>query len=137
MYDYDMLDYGYKSGSQMADAGIWAIVAFVIALIGGICLYFTVFSDKNESKYEGFMAKLYDFVKFKKLYISAFLKITYLILAIYITLYSFALISTSFIAFLLVLLLGNILLRFAYEFSLVLLGIYENTTEMCKKLGKK
>ena len=63
MYDYDMLDYGYKSGSQMADAGIWAIVAFVIALIGGICLYFTVFSDKNESKYEGFMAKLYDFVK--------------------------------------------------------------------------
>lgn len=136
MYDYDVFDYGYSSSSQMSGVGIWSIIAIVVALIGGICLYFTVFSDKNADKYKGFMAKLYDFVKFKKLYISAFLKITYLIFAIYITLYSFALISSSFIGFLLVLVLGNILIRFAYEFSLVLLGIYENTTEMNKKLKK-
>ena len=45
---------------------IWILIALIVAIIGGICLYFTVFSDKNKGKYTGFMGWLYDFVKFKK-----------------------------------------------------------------------
>ena len=55
-------------------SAVWSIIALVIAIIGGICLYFTVFSDKNKEKYTGFMAKFYDFVKFKKMFITSFLK---------------------------------------------------------------
>lgn len=82
------------------------------------------------------MAKLYEFIKFKKMYITTILKVSYLILAIFITLSSFSLISTSFVGFLLTLLFGNLILRIAYEFSLVLLSIHENVSEINKKMKK-
>ena len=121
---------------NLESAGIWVIISFVVALIGGICLYFTVFSDKKEKSYTGFMGKLYEFVKFKKMYITTILKVSYLISAIFITLSSFSLISTSFVGFLLTLLLGNLMLRVVYEFSLVLLSIHENVSEINKKIKK-
>ena len=76
------------------------------------------------------------FDKFKKMYITTILKVSYLILAIFITLSSFSLISTSFVGFLLTLLFGNLILRIAYEFSLVLLSIHENVSEINKKMKK-
>ena len=132
---------GYPTGAGSMGGGVWTlvwtIVSIVAALVGGIVLYFTVFGNKNEGKYKGFMAWLYDFVKFKKLYITTIIKVTYLVGAIFLTLYSFTLIGTSsFVAFLLVLLLGNLLLRVTYEFSLVLLSIHENIVEMNQKLKK-
>lgn len=133
------LDSSYGNSSSLFNfesAGIWVIISFVVALVGGICLYFTVFSDKNENNYKGFMAKLYEFVKFKKMYITTILKVSYLILAIFITLSSFSLISTSFVGFLLTLLFGNLILRIVYEFSLVLLSIHENVSEINKKMKK-
>ena len=82
------------------------------------------------------MAKLYDFVKFKKMFITSFLKVLYINLTIYITLASFGLIGTSFLAFILTLVLGNIIVRVIFEFSLIMLGIYENTTEIAKNTKK-
>lgn len=70
------------------------------------------------------------------MYITTILKVSYLILAIFITLSSFSLISTSFVGFLLTLLFGNLILRIAYEFSLVLLSIHENVSEINKKMKK-
>ncbi len=135
--DYGALDYGYSSPSLFSsDSSVWIIISIVVAIVGGICLYFTVFSDNNEGKYTGFMAKLYEFVKFKKMYITTILKVSYLIVAIYLTLSSFALISTNFLLFLLTLIGGNLLLRIVYEFSLVLLSIQENVSEINKKIKK-
>ena len=135
-YGYDLGTTSVSTPSMGTGALIWTIVSLILAVIGGIVLYFTVFANKNEDKYKGFMAWLYDFVKFKKLYITTVLKISYLVLAIFLTLYSFALISSSFIAFLLTLTLGNLLLRMVYEFSLVLLSIHENVSEINKKMKK-
>ena len=102
-----MYGYGYTTTAAPAVSSgmgifqlVWLIVSLVAALVGGIVLYFTVFANKNEGKYKGFMAWLYDFVKFKKLYITTVLKVTYMVLAIFLTLYSFALIGTSFLLFL-------------------------------------
>ena len=129
---------GYVTTGASAGLGtlIWTIISAVVALIGGIVLYFTVFANKNENKYKGFMGWLYDFVKFKKLYITSILKISYMVLAIFLTLYSFTLIGVDFIMFLLTLVLGNLVLRLAYEFSLVLLSIHENVAEINKKMKK-
>ena len=129
---------GYVTTGASAGLGtlIWTIISAVVALIGGIVLYFTVFANKNENKYTGFMGWLYDFVKFKKLYITSILKISYMVLAIFLTLYSFTLIGVDFIMFLLTLVLGNLVLRLAYEFSLVLLSIHENVAEINKKMKK-
>ena len=132
----DSYDYGITNPVGFNASGVWIIISLVVAIIGGICLYFTVFSDKNERKYQGFMSKLYDYVKFKKMYITVILKVSYLVFAIYLTLVSFTAISTSFLAFLLILIFGNLILRLIYEFSLVLLSIQENVSEINKKMQK-
>lgn len=123
--------------NSVASSAIWIIVSLVLAIVGGIVLYFTFLKKDNEGKYTGFLGWMYDFLTFKKLTIENVLKILYLICAIFVTLFSFATISTSFIAFLLYLVVGNLIVRIAYELILVRLIICRNTTEINKKLDKK
>ena len=130
MYDYD---YMTNTTSSIQGSIIWFIIAAVLAVIGGIVIYFLfVRTDKKEDN--KYLAWFKDFADFKKMLIEPILKVTYLILAIFITLYSFGLIGVSFVAFLLMLTLGNILLRLAYETTLILLMIWKNTTEINKKM---
>lgn len=78
----------------------------------------------------------YNFFTFKNMLLETLLKVLYIIIALYITLSSFSLISISFIGFLLQLILGNLLARIGFEFSLILLTICKNTTEINDKLSK-
>ncbi len=132
MLGNNLYSYGYNSSAN--GAMIWMIISLVLAIIGGICLYFTVFGKANENKFTGFMKWLYDFVTFKKMMLESLLRVLYIIIAIYITLSSFALISTSFVGFLGMLILGNLIARITFEFSLVLLTICKNTTEINSKM---
>ena len=125
------------SSSDAINSSVWMIVSIILAVVGGILIYFLFLSKKNEGKFKGFAGWLYDFLSFKKMFMEALLKITYLILALYITLSSFALIGTNFIAFLSTLILGNVILRLVYEFSLLLLVICRNTTDISKKLSNR
>ena len=77
---------------------------------------------------------MFDFVTFKKLILEDILKILYIIVAIYITLSSLGLISTSFVLFLVQLVFGNIIARIGFEFSLLMITICKNTTEINDKL---
>ena len=124
------------SSPKFAASGIWTIVSVILAIIGGIVLYFTFLSKKNEGKFTGFLGWLYDFLTFKKMMIENVLKILYIIVALFVTLSSFGLISISFLAFLLTLVIGNVLTRVRYELLLVKLVICKNTTEINKKLNK-
>ena len=126
----------YGSSGISAGNSVWVIIAAVLAVVGGIVVYFTFLSKKNEGKFTGFLGWLYDFLTFKKMVIENILKILYLIIAAFITLSSFALISSSFLAFLAYLLLANLLVRIIYELFLVVLIICRNTTEINKKMGK-
>ena len=126
-----------SSSNSAASASVWIIVSIILAIIGGILIYFLFLSKKNEGKFNGFVGWLYDFLSFKKMFMEALLKITYLIVALYITLSSFALIGSSFIGFLAMLIIGNVVARLVYEFSLLLLVICRNTTEINKKLSNK
>lgn len=134
--------YGYSSkpnlfASMNSGNSVWVIISLVLAIIGGIVLYFTFLSKKNEGKYTGFLAWMYDFLTFKKMVIENILKILYLVIAIFITLSSFAMISSSFLAFIAYLTIGNLIARIMYELFLVVLVICRNTTEINKKLDKK
>ena len=124
------------SSPKFAASGIWTIVSVILAIIGGIVLYFTFLSKKNEGKFTGFLGWLYDFLTFKKMMIENVLKILYIIVALFVTLSSFGLISISFLAFLLTLVIGIVLTRVIYELLLVKLVICKNTTEINKKLNK-
>ena len=132
--------YGTRSIMSMSSAvgsTVWVILSLILAIIGGILVYFLFLSKKNEGKFKGFLGWLYDFLSFKKMFLEALLKVTYIIVAIYITLSSFALIGESFLSFLLTIVLGNVLARVVYEFSLILLVICRNTTDIAKNTSKK
>lgn len=122
--------------SVLENAIAWIVIA-AIAIIGGLVLYFTFLSKRNEGKFKGFLGWAYEFFNFKKFTIEAILKITYLILAIFTTLFSFTMIASSPVGFLAILVLGNLVLRIFYESTLVILVICRNTTEINNKLTKK
>lgn len=126
-----------KTSSSAAQNSVWIIISAVIAVVGGIVLYFTFLSKKNEGKFTGFLGWMYDFLTFKKMVIENILKILYLIGASFITLSSFAAISSSFLSFLGILVIGNLVVRIMYELFLVVLVICRNTTDISKKLDKK
>lgn len=130
MYMYN----GYNSFNSINQAGIWFIISVVVAIIGGIFVYFMLLTKDNEKKCTGFMKTLFDFATFKKLILEDILKLLYIIVAIYITLSSLALISSSFVLFLVQLVFGNIIARIVFEFSLLMLTICKNTTEINDKL---
>lgn len=125
-----------KSLGSAADSAVWIVIALVLAVVGGIVLYFTFLGKRNEGRFTGFLGWLYDFLGFKKMLAEALLKIGYLIVALYITLSSFALIGTSFLGFLVYLILGNVIVRIVYEFLLIALINCRNTTEINKNLSK-
>lgn len=133
-YSFDMYDTIDKGFSQAESSLTWMAIALLLAVIGGILIYFLFLKKENENKYTGFVKYLYEFLSFKKMWLETILKVSYLILAIYITLTSFELIGNSFMAFVLTLVFGNIILRVVYELSLLLLTICRNTTEINKKL---
>ncbi len=128
--------YDFNVTSSHATPSTWAIISLVVAILGGIFLY-VILNNKNFIKdYKGWQKKLIDFLMFKKLLIEKILKVTYLIITIYITLSSFELIGNNFALFLGYLIIGNIIVRLGYEFSLILISIWRNTTEINEKLEK-
>ena len=131
---YDLNSY-YTPTVTTGYAGsvVWTIVSVLLAIIGGFLVYF-LFTNKKEKLNNKFLIWLKDFLNFKKLLLEVILKITYAIFAIFITLTSFNVISTSFVGFLLYLVLGNVFLRIIYESSLMIIMIWKNTTEINKKM---
>lgn len=125
--------YGYGTPSGVEELGMWVVIAAIVAIVGGIALYFTFLSKDNESKYTGFTKKLYDFLNFKTLTVEALLKICYLVSALFITLTSLGLIGTSFISFIILLVFGNLMIRVCYEFALLIILIYRNIKEINEK----
>ena len=105
MYGYNNYEVVSRTVNTVDGVLIWSIISLVIAIIGGITLYFIYL--RSNKKFNNFLDKLRDFLNFKSLLLEEILKVTYLVLAIYITLYSFGLIAVSFASFLLTLLLGN------------------------------
>ena len=131
MYTYGNLDsynLGYSAGSN-----VWTIIALVLAIIGAILAYFM--SVKPDKKYpQKFVNWLRSFLNFNEMLIEPILKVTYIFLAIFITLTSFNFISVSFPMFLLYLIAGNIGVRVIYEASMMMVGIWKNTKEINKKM---
>lgn len=118
-------------------SSVWTIVSLVLGIVGGLAVYFMFLKKENENKFEGFLGWLYNFLNFKKLSIETILKVTYLMIAIFITLASLSSISESFISFLVILIIGNFIVRVIYEFLLLQIMLYRNTTEINNKLTKK
>lgn len=127
-----MYSYSYYHGPNP----VVTVILFLIALVGGTCAYL-MFVKSNEEPKDRRLLKLKEFLSFKKMIIEGLLKVTYIVFALFITLYSFQImVGTSFITGLMLLILLNIMLRIGYEASLIVLLIWRNTNDISKKLGK-
>ena len=126
---------GYTANTSSMGLGalIWFIIAVVVSLAGCFIVYF-LFVKKENKDLKGFLAWLREFLSFNKMLIEPILKISYIFFALLITLESFALISASFVSFLLMLVFGNILVRVLYEVGMITISIWKNTQEINKKM---
>ncbi len=131
-----MVNVNYSSSYNTAEnLGVWLIVSLFLAVIGGLVLYF-LFIKPDKKVENKALAWFKEFFNFHKMLIEDLLKTTYIVLAIFITLYSFALIAVNFLGFILTIVLGNVILRLVYEASLILIMIWKNTNDINKSLKK-
>ncbi|MBR2753718.1 DUF4282 domain-containing protein [Candidatus Saccharibacteria bacterium] len=137
--------YGSTSGlvGSAAGAGIWFIIAAILAVIGGILVYFLFVKSKTEPK--GKFAKwLKDFLSFKVMWIEPILKVVYYIATIFVILYSFTyfgmfnvLGGTALLLFILTLILGPVIIRIVYEMTMMFIMIWRNTKDISDNTKKK
>ena len=90
-------DYSFNGNVTVANEGvqIWFIIAAILAIIGGILLYFLFVKSKTEPKNK-FAKWLKDFLNFKIMWIESILKVVYYISTIFIMLFSFSFFRKEF-----------------------------------------
>ena len=122
--------YGYYDGPNP----VVTIVLFLVAVVGGICAYFMFVKSKNRPA-NPFLEKLKEFLSFKTLIIEDLLKATYVIFALFFTLYSLQILFSNFIEGIMMFVLMNVFVRLVYEGSLLILMIWRNTSDINAKLS--
>ncbi len=133
--------YGYSSGPStdaLAGAGIWAIIALILAIVGGILVYFLFVKAKSEPKGK-FGKWLKDFLSFKIMWIEPILKVVYYIATIFVILISFAFLGmggAGVLSFFFCLILGPIAVRLAYEMTMMFIMIWRNTRDIAEAKKK-
>ena len=133
------LDTSSSYTSAAAGASIWGIIALVLAIVGGILVYFLFVNAKTEPK--GKFAKwLKDFLSFKIMWIEPILKVVYYVATIFTVLYSFTFLALGgygFLMFLMCLVLGPIIIRIIYEATMMFIMIWRNTRDIAENTKKK
>ena len=125
--------------SQGEGVGIWMIIAAILAIIGGILVYFLFVRSKSEPKGK-FLKWLKDFLSFKIMWIEPILKVVYYIATIFIVLFSFTFLSLGgygVLMFFLTLIFGPVVIRIAYEATMMFIMIWRNTQNISDNTTKK
>ena len=131
--------YGYgieEAVESVAYTAMWTVVSLILAIIGGILVYF-LFIKGKDLKLSAGLQKLRDLLDFKIMLIEPILKILYLVITLFIMLSSFSLITVNFLGFLLMFILGPIVVRIIYEASLMFLMIWKNTKIIADNTAKE
>ena len=123
--------------------GVWGIIAIILAILGGILLYFLFVKSKTEPKGK-FGKWLKDFLSFKIMWIEPILKVVYYIATIFVILYSFSFLGlvgimggVAILMFLACLILGPVVVRIAYEMTMMFIMIWRNTRDIAENTKKK
>ena len=118
---------------------IWAGIAGILAIVGGILTYFLFVKSKNQPK--GKFAKwLKDFLSFKIMWIEPILKCVYYIATIATILISFGFLGyggAGVLMFFCTLIFGPIVVRLMYEAAMMFIRIWHNTQDIADSVVKK
>ncbi len=133
------LDTSSSYGNSAAGIGIWGIIALILAIVGGILVYFLFVNAKTEPKGK-FLTWLKNFLSFKIMWIEGILKVIYYIATIFVILISFSFLGyggAGFLSFILCLVLGPICIRLVYEMAMMFIMIWRNTKDIAENTKKK
>lgn len=125
--------------STTQGVGIWNIIALVLAVVGGILVFFLFVNAKVEPKNK-FAKWLKDFLAFKVMWIEGILKVIYYIATIFVILSSFGFLAYGgygVLMFLVCLVVAPILIRLAYEATMMFIMIWRNTKDIVENTKKK
>ncbi len=118
---------------------VWMGVAAILALIGGILLYFLFVNQKKDPKNK-FAKWLKDFLSFKIFWMEGLMKIFYYIATIFVILFSFSFLSLGGLGVLMwlgMLVFGPIFVRLGYEMIMMFIMIWRNTRDIADNTKKK
>ena len=135
----DLSKTGSSSTSGVEGAGIWLIIASILAVVGGILVYFLFVKAKAEPKNK-FLKWLKDFLSFKVMWIEPILKVVYYIATIFMVLNSFSFLAlggNGVLMWLATLVLGPVILRVLYEATMMFIMIWRNTRDIADNAKKK
>ena len=135
--DYDAL---YSAmGAVPEGFYIWTAIATILAIVGGILLYFLFVKNKNTPKGK-FTKWLKDFLSFKIMWIEPILKCVYYIATIACILISFGFLGyggAGVLMFFGTLIFGPIVIRLMYEATMMFIMIWRNTRDIAENTSKK
>lgn len=109
------------------------VLALIVIIAGGLALYFLFVRKPN--RFQGGVAKLHDALNFRTFYTERLLRALYSITVVAIIVYSVILLFRNFFGAILLFLLGNLIARIVYEYSLLLIVMCRNTQEINRKMG--
>ena len=118
---------------------IWFAIASILAIVGGILLYF-LFVKKKDTPKGKFAKWLKDFLSFKIMWLEPILKVFYYILTIGCILVSFGFLGyggSGVLMFFFTLIGGPILIRLGYEMTMMFIMIWRNTRDIAENTKKK
>ena len=141
LYSYG---YGFDYYSKAQNLQTVSTICLVLGIIGAIVLFFTFLSPRNEGKFTGLLGWLYEFLNTRKFLLEAVLRIIYMSLAVFLTIFGFLYIfmglfdfGRNFLTGLGIMILCNVLIRLLYEACMLVISICKNVAEINRKLGGK
>ncbi len=122
--------YSLNTAYLMGGFSAWTVVAGVLALIGACAAAYFFLRQPNRGQYTGWMKRIAAHVNFDRYIIPMILKFLYVFSVLYAVLNGLVtLFATSFWAGLLMIVLGPIGVRIAYELIMMLFSIHDNILE--------
>lgn len=115
---------------------IVCLVAALAAALLGAVLYFTFLQKKNEGRFTGFKARVYNFLNVNKFYAEDIIKLLYVMTACVLTAVGIVLIVMgSFLAGILAAIVGNVAARITYECILMFFVLVRKTVAVDRRLA--
>lgn len=118
-----------------------ASVSLILALIGTILLAILVIPEKRRDSLNSFFKAIADICNFKQLIIEKILKFLYTLLSLYIIVVGFFAIFSgdgeTALSGLVVMILGPVIIRIAYELIMMTVLLVKNVIDINKKLPYK
>lgn len=134
--DYNAL---YAAAALPEGFYIWAGIAAILAIVGGILTYFLFVRSKKDPKGK-FTKWLKNFLSFKIMWLEPILKTVYYIATIATILISFGFLGyggTGVLMFFCTLIFGPIVIRIMYEATMMFIMIWRNTRDIAENTSKK